>query len=105
MITKRKSKALKDLEKITGGSLSISNVLWSIRKSDGLNQMQFAEKLGVSNQYLCDLERGRKSVSPKKAKEFAEKLGYSTEQFIALALQDALNHDGIHFTVELKAVA
>jgi len=52
---------------------------------------------------LCDLEHDRKIVSAKKAKEFAETLGYSPEQFIALALQDSLEHDGIHMLVEVKA--
>ncbi len=105
MTTRKKSSALKDLETMTGEPLSISNLLWSIRTSDNLSQIEFAEKLSISNRYLCDLEHGRKSLSARKAKEFAEKLGYSTEQFIAIALQDALNHDGIHFRVELKAVA
>jgi transcriptional regulator with XRE-family HTH domain len=105
MITRKKSKALKDLEKMTGETLTIANLLWAIRTSDDVNQVDFAKKLNISNQYLCDLERGRKSLSPKKAKEFAQKLGYSEEQFIALALQDALNQDGMHFVVELKAVA
>lgn len=100
-----KSAALKDLEKMTGRTLSIGDLFWSIRKSDELNQVDFAKKLAISNTYLCDLEHGRKSLSPKKAQEFAEILGYSTEQFIALALQDILHHDGMNFTVELRAVA
>jgi transcriptional regulator with XRE-family HTH domain len=104
-MTTKKSKALKELESMTGEILTIGNLLWAIRKSDDLNQIDFAEKLNISNQYLCDLEHGRKNLSPKKAKEFAKKLGYSEEQFIALALQDTLHHDGMHFTVALKAVA
>ena len=50
-----------------------------------------------------DLEHDRKIVSPKKAKQFAVILGYSQEQFIALAIQDSLEHDGIHLLVQLKA--
>ena len=93
--------ALKKMEQITGKKLTLGNCLWSIRLCDEYTQAGLAQKLGVSRQYLCDVEKGRKKVSPKKAGEFAEKLGYSPLQFIALAIQDALLQDGMHFTVEL----
>jgi transcriptional regulator with XRE-family HTH domain len=70
---------------------------------DELSQADYAKKLRVSRQYLCGLEHGRKNVSPKKAKEFAKKLGYSQEQFIAFAIQDALKLVGIHMLVNVKA--
>ncbi|KTC71464.1 Helix-turn-helix domain protein [Legionella birminghamensis] len=89
------------LEKLVG-RMSLGKAIRAIRQGEGANQISFAMRLGVSKQYLCDLEHNRKIVSPKKAKQFAEKLGYSSEQFIALALQDSLEHDGIHMTVEVK---
>ncbi|HLB43010.1 MAG TPA: helix-turn-helix transcriptional regulator [Gammaproteobacteria bacterium] len=95
--------ALLELEKVSGKKLTLGNFIWSIRMCDEINQADFAKKLGVSRQYLCDLEHGRKSVSPKKAKQFAKKLGYSEKQFIALAVQDTLERDGIHLKVILKA--
>ncbi len=97
--------ALKKIERITNKKLTLGHCLWSIRLCDEYTQVGLAEKLGVSRQYLCDIEKGRKAVSPKKAREFAEKLGYSPIQFIALAIQDALLQEGMHFTVELKEVA
>ncbi len=93
------------LQKITGKKLTLGNFLWSIRLCDEKNQNTFAQELGISSQYLCDLERGRKVVSAKKAKEFAEILGYLPEQFIELAIQDMLAHDGIHMIVHLEAIA
>jgi len=53
--------------------------------------------------FNCDLEHDRKIVSAKKAQQFATILGYSAEQFIAFAIQDSLEHDGIHMLVEVKA--
>lgn len=44
----------------------------------------------------------RKILSPKKAKKIAEILGYSPEQFVALAIQDSLDRDHIHMLVEIK---
>ena len=85
------------------GRLTLGRTLRSIRLGEEESQTDFANKLDVSTQYLCDLEHDRKIVSAKKAKHFAEVLGYSQEQFIALAIQDSLEQDGIHMVVEIKA--
>lgn len=90
------------LEKVRG-KLTLGAALRSIRLAEGKNQTIFAKKLKISSQYLCDLEHNRKIISAKKAKKFAEILGYSPEQFVALAIQDALNHDGIAMLVKIKA--
>jgi len=90
------------LEK-TCGRLSLGSAIRSIRLGEEISQTAFAKKLKISTQYLCDLEHNRKIVSAKKAKKFAEILGHSPEQFIALAIQDSLEHDGIHMLVEIKA--
>lgn len=72
------------LEKVRG-KLTLGTAIRSIRLSEEESQTAFAEKLGVSTQYLCDLEHNRRKVSAKKAKKFAEILKYSPEQFVALA--------------------
>ncbi len=85
------------------GRLTLGKTIRSIRQGEEESQIEFAQRLGVSKQYLCDLEHDRKLVSAKKAYQFAELLGYSPEQFISLAIQDSLEHDGIHMLVEVKA--
>lgn len=94
--------AKKFLEKEVG-SLSLGKLLWSIRKGEELPQEKFAKKLGISKTHLCDIEKGRKFVSPKRASEFAKKLKYPIEQFVRLALQDQVNKSKLKFIVELKA--
>ena len=90
------------LEKIRG-KLTLGSAIRSIRLGEEESQTAFAKKLKISTQYLCDLEHNRKMISPKKAKKMAEILGYSPEQFVALAIQDALDRDHIHMLVEIKA--
>lgn len=85
------------------GVLSLGRSLRVIRVSEEETQTAFSKKLGVSVQFLCDLEHDRKIVSPKKAQEFARALGYPEEQFVALALQDSLNHYNIPMHVEVRA--
>jgi transcriptional regulator with XRE-family HTH domain len=97
--------AAMELQKITGKKLTLGTCLWSIRVSDDKSQIAFAKELGISSQYLCDIERGRKTVSAKKAKEFALKLGHLPEQFVELTIQDMLDQDDLKMKVNLKAAA
>ena len=98
-------KSLALLESISGKKLTIGSLLWSIRECDEITQIAFADKLGISRQYLCDIEHHRRGLSPEMAAKFAKKLGYSEEQFIRLAIQDELDRVGLPFDVEIKRAA
>lgn len=100
---KHSKKAMSVLEKLAGEKLTLAGLLISIRKGEELTQTHFAEILGISRQYLCDIEHGRRFVSPKAAESFAQKLGYSSEQFIRLCLQDMVDREGIHMIVSVDA--
>lgn len=98
-------KAAIALQKITKKKSTLGSLLWSIRMCDEKSQTQFAKELDISNQYLCDLECGRRTVSPAAAKKFAEKLGYLPEQFVELAIQDMLDHEKIKMKVHIEKAA
>ncbi len=72
--------------------------------SDNHDQ-NFAKQLGVSRQNLCDIEHHRRFVSPKMAAEYADKLGYSKNQFVRLCLQDLLDRDQLRMTVDIQEAA
>ena len=99
--SKTTQKTLTSIEKATGEKLTLGRLLWAIRESEKISQINFAEKLGVSKQHLCDLEHNRKTVSPKLAAKYAKKLGYSENQFIRLSLQDMIDRDGLNVSVEI----
>jgi len=65
MTTKKKSEAMKFLEKLAGEELTLSSLLTAVRQGEEMSQVEFAKLLGVSRQYLCDIEHGRRTVSPK----------------------------------------
>lgn len=90
---------MRQMEKITGGKLTLGKFILAIRECEEMAQVEFAEKLGCSKQYLCDLEHDRKNISPKMAVNYAKILGYSQEQFIRLALQNLVDRDEIRVTV------
>lgn len=100
MTTKRQSAAAKFMEEIAG-PLTLGSLLSSIRKCQEKPLDDFAAKLGMSKAQLCDIEKGRKSVSPGLAAKYAAILGESENQFVRLAVQDSLIRQGLHYSVHL----
>lgn len=90
-----KSDARKFLQKLTSGPLTAGRMLRAERLGEEIPQKEFAQKLGIPVTHLCDIEKGRKQVSPGRAARFAKTLGLSERQFIRVALQDLLEHDGL----------
>lgn len=101
--TSKSDKSIAFLEKLIQEKLTISNLVWAIREGEEMSQKEFAKRLWISAQYLCDVEHGRRIVSPKLAAGWAKKLGYSPEQFVELAIQDELEKSSLHFDVQVKA--
>lgn len=97
------SKEDKFMEKILCAPLSLGMALEGIRRGEELSQGAFSKKLGISQQKLCDLEKGRSHISPKRAAQFAKKLWHPVEIFVKLAFQDQVNQDGLKLKVTVKA--
>lgn len=104
MITKKKSDAMKFLEKTAGRSLTLGGLLESLRLSEEMSQIAFAKKLKISPSHLCDIEKGRKTVSAARAAHFADALGRSESQFVRLALQDEVQKSGLKLKISVKAI-
>ncbi|OGQ49542.1 MAG: transcriptional regulator [Deltaproteobacteria bacterium RIFCSPLOWO2_02_56_12] len=102
MRTKKKSDAMKFLEGLVG-VLTFGGLIEAMRQAEEMSQVEFAKKLGISKQHLCDIEKGRKFVSPERAAKFARILGHSERSFVALALQDIINQGGLKLKVNVEA--
>lgn len=100
---RKKSRAVARLEALAGGPLTLARYLVAIREGEGWSQAEFAEKLGVSRSHICDIEKGRKTVSPSRAAKFAKILGYSEPQFVQLALQSLVEEAGLRMDVQVEA--
>lgn len=88
--------------KLLGGPLTFGMALASIRRLSEMTQAEFAKKLGISKQHVCDLEKSRKLVSTEKAARYARILGHPQETLVKLALQDQVRKAGLKYNVELK---
>jgi transcriptional regulator with XRE-family HTH domain len=103
MNTKKKSEAMHFLEKLTGGPLTMGELLRALRKSEAQTQEEFASLLEVSKQHLCDIEKGRKSVTPARAALFAKRVGQPPAYFIQIALQEELRNAGLKLKIKVEA--
>lgn len=108
MTTKRSKsshgrEASRYLESLMGGPLTLGAALSGLREADDVSLAAFAKLLGISRTHLCDIEQGRRSVSPERAARFAQALDQSEAQFVRLALQDQLRAAGLKLTVNVEA--
>ncbi len=102
MSTKKYS--IKSLEKRLG-PMSLGLYIKAFRQSDEYTQADYAKKLGLSRANLCDIEKGRKLVSPERAAKIAKKMKLPEAVLIQLALQDALREAKLNYLVEIKEVS
>lgn len=99
----QKSEAVRLLESLSGGPLSFGRAIESLRKCEEFTQEQCAKKLGVSKSHLCDVEKGRKTVSPERAAKWARILGYPEPAMVRLALQAEIDAAGLKYKVDIAA--
>lgn len=90
--------ATKDIwNKMTFGGL-----IRSLRMSDEISQVELAKQLGVSKQFLSDVEHNRKDVGMAFAKKVSSVLGYSIEPLLELLIREQLKRQHLNYTVEIK---
>jgi transcriptional regulator with XRE-family HTH domain len=101
-MTTKTENTLQILEKIIGYKPTFGTMLAAIRESKEMSQADFARLLKITPQKLCDIEKGRRFISPKMAEEFAKKLGDSPEYFVIRCLQDELERNKIDVQLDIK---
>lgn len=65
-----------DMRKLVGDNCA------RIRKAKGMTQEELSEKSGLSQQYLSDLERGKRNPTIVTIYHIAEALGVSHEELL-----------------------
>ena len=64
------------------GPITPGQVLQGARYREGLTQVGLAKALGVSKQYVSDMEHGRRAISPTMAKRLGAILGIGYKVFL-----------------------
>ncbi len=82
--------------------MTFGGLVHSLRMSDEITQVELAKRVGVSKQFLSDVEHNRKDVGIAFAKKISDALGYSIEPLIELLIRDQLRRQHLNYIVELK---
>lgn len=89
----------------TWEEMTFGGLIKSLRVCDEITQVDLAKKIGVSKQFLSDVEHNRKDIGISFAKKMADALGYSIEPLIELIIRDQLRKQNLHYKIELKKVS
>jgi transcriptional regulator with XRE-family HTH domain len=95
---------MKDLEKRLG-KLTVGEFLRSWRMSEEMSLKNFGKLIGLSIANLCDIEKGRKGVSPEKAEQIAKALKVPPALLVRLSIEESLQAAGLRYQVEIKPAA
>jgi transcriptional regulator with XRE-family HTH domain len=97
----KKYDSIRTLEK-KYGVMTLGRFIKAMREADEISQVNYAKKLKISRANLCDIEKGRKIVSPERAARIAKIIKVSEYVLIQLALQDLLRAANLKYEVLLN---
>jgi transcriptional regulator with XRE-family HTH domain len=104
MSTNKKKFGLNDLKKRLG-ELSVGEFLHTWRMSEEMSLKDFGKLIKMSVANLCDIEKGRKGVSPEKAEQIAKAIGVPPALLVRLSIEENLREAGLKYKVEIKPAA
>ncbi len=79
----------------------LNKLILGHRKEIGEKQSSYAQKLGISKQDLCDIERFRKNVGLKRAVQFSQNINIPMEKILECVISDMLDREGLEFSVKV----
>jgi transcriptional regulator with XRE-family HTH domain len=95
---------MKDLERRLG-KLTVGEFLHTWRTSEEMSLKEFGKLIKMSVANLCDIEKGRKGVSPEKAEQIAKIIDVPPALLVRLSIEDSLQAAGLKYKVEIKPAA
>lgn len=93
------------LDELLPEPTTFNELLKAFRLSLELTQVEMAKKLKISKQELCDIEKGRKTVSVERAVYFATRLKHSKEIFALYVIEDQLRKTGLKVKIRFEHAA
>ena len=103
MSTRKKSSAIRALEKIRGKSLSFGALLYAVRTTAEMSQVELADKAGTTKAKVCDFEKERRVPTLELAARLANALGHSEALFVSKIIEEQISNSGLRLKIEVKA--
>ncbi|OUR96707.1 hypothetical protein A9Q84_10215 [Halobacteriovorax marinus] len=103
MNTKKKSKAIKELESIRKGPLAFKDLLHSVRITEAFSQVELAKKVGTTKSKICDFEKGRRNPSLELGSKLAKVLGHSEALFVSKLIEEQIKDANLKLKIKVEA--
>ena len=83
-------------------NLSTGEFLRDWRLTGEMSLKEFGRRVDLSPANLCDVEKGRKGVSPQKAEAIALAIGVPPALLVRLSLEDELKAAGLKYKIAIE---
>ena len=102
MSTRKKSSAVRELEKMRGKSLSFGDLLYAVRTTSEMGQVELAAKVGTTKAKICDFEKERRVPTLELAARIAKALGHSEALFVSKIIEKQISDSNLRLEIEVK---
>jgi len=75
--------------------MSVGMLVRAFREAEEISQVDLATRLGVSKQFLSDVENNRKKIGIPFIQKFATALGFAPETLVSVYLRDQVREAGM----------
>lgn len=99
----KKSKAVKELEKLIKGPLLFKDMLHSLRTTEEMSQVELAYEAGTTKAKICDFEKGRRTPTLELAARLARALGRSEALFVKKILEEQIRDADLKLKIKVEA--
>ncbi len=103
MTTRKKSKAVKELEKVRKKYLGFKELLHSVRTTEEVTQVELADLVGTTKAKICDFEKGRRIPTMELSAKIAKALGHSEALFVAKLIEEQIKSAKLKLKVNIEA--
>ncbi len=103
MSIRKKSNAIREIEKIRKGQMAFKDLLYAVRTTEEISQVRLAKKAGTSKAKICDFEKGRRIPNLELAARLARSLGHSETVFVTKLIEDQLKDAKLKLKIKVEA--
>jgi len=103
MTIKIKSNAIKQLENLRKTQLTFKDLLYSLRTTEEISQVELAQRVGTSKAKICDFEKGRRTPTLEMGGKLANALGHSEALFISKLIEEQIKDANLKLKIKVEA--
>ena len=82
---------------------TLGSMIQALRLCDEISQTDLAQRIGVSRQFMSNVEKNKAAIGIAFIKKVSAALGYPIEPFLELYFRDQLLKEGINSSVSVVA--